>query len=137
LSLPIGEGASDGTASVVVFSAKKTNKYSYYSDTLKKIQNETAPSGKIFVIVDAGIKNTGAPILNASSSSFSLTDSYGYRYDPSYYGNDGLTMQQLYLNQTSIGKILFIIPASSTGLRLIYNFGNSVTGPKLASWPIK
>ncbi len=137
LSVPLGEGASDGTASVIVFSAKKTNQYSYYSETVKKIQNETAPPGKIFVIVDAGIKNIGAQVLNASSSSFSITDSNGYKYDPSNYGNGGLTMQQLYLNQTSTGKILFVIPKESTGLRLQYNFGDFATGPKLVAWPIK
>jgi hypothetical protein len=137
LSVPLGEGASDGNTSVIVFSAKKTNQYSYYSETLKKIQNETAPPGKIFVIVDAGIKNIGAQVLNASASSFSLTDSNGYRYDPSYYGNEGLSVQQLYLNQTSIGKVLFVVPKTSTGLRLLYNFGDFVTGPKLVAWPIK
>jgi hypothetical protein len=137
LSVPLGEGASDGIASVIVFSAKKTYQYSYYSETVKKIQNETAPPGKIFIIVDAGIKNIGAPVLNASSSSFSITDSNGYKYDPSYYGNAGLTMQQLYLNQTSLGKILFVIPKESTGLRLHYNFGDFATGPKLVAWPIK
>jgi Domain of unknown function (DUF4352) len=137
LSVPLGEGASDGTTSVIVFSAKKTYQYSYYSETVKKIQNETAPPGKMFVIVDAGIKNIGAQVLNASSSSFSLTDSNGYKYDPSHYGNDELTLQQLYLNQTSIGKILFIIPKTTTGLRLHYNFGDFATGPKLVAWPIK
>jgi hypothetical protein len=137
LSVPIGEGASDGATSVIVYSAKKTNQYSYYSETVKKIQNETAPPGKTFVMVDAGIKNIGAQVLNVSSSSFSLTDSNGYKYDPSDIGNDGFTTQQLYLNQTSIGKILFIIPKTVTGLRLQYNFGNFATGPKLVAWPIK
>jgi Domain of unknown function (DUF4352) len=137
LSVPIGEGASDGTTSVIVFSAKKTNQYSYYSETMKKIQNETAPPGKMFVIVDAGIKNIGAQVLNISSSSFSLTDSNGYKYDPSDYGNEGLTTQQLFLNQTSLGKILFVIPKTTTGLRLHYNFGDFASGPKLVAWPIK
>ncbi len=137
MSVPIGEGASDGATSVIVFSAKKTSQYSYYSETLKKIQNETAPQGKTFVIVDAAIKNVGAQELNISSSSFSLTDSNGYKYDPSYYGNEGFTTQQLYLNQTSLGKILFIIPKTTTGLRLHYNFGDFASGPKLVAWPIK
>jgi hypothetical protein len=35
LKLPIGEGASDGIRSVLVYSAKKTNRYSY-SDTSNK-----------------------------------------------------------------------------------------------------
>jgi hypothetical protein len=136
LNLPVGGGASDGIKSVMVFSAKKTNQYSYYSETLKKNQVETAPPGKVFIIVDAEIKNTGVQTLNASSASFGITDSGGYNYDPHipYYGNDGLTMQQLYLNQQSKGKVLFVIPAISNGLKLQYKFRDTVNGPQLAAW---
>jgi len=138
LKLPIGEGSGDGIKSVMVFSVNITNNYSYYSEILNKTQVVTAPPGKIFVIVDAGIKNTGMQSLNASSTSFSITDSNGYKYDPYflYYGDDGLKMQQLYLNQISIGKILFVIPASSKELRLQYDFGDFVSGPKLVTWSI-
>jgi hypothetical protein len=137
LVLPVGEGAGDGTKSVMVFSVNKTSKYSYYS--INKTQVETAPSGKTFVIVDVGIKNTGSQYLNASAAAFSLTDSNGYKYDPSvsYRGDDGFTVQQLYLNQISRGKVLFVIPTGSKGLRLQYDFGDLVTGPKLATWSIK
>jgi hypothetical protein len=122
----------------MVFSANKTNQYSYYNETLKKNQGETAPPGKMFVVVDTVIKNTGAQPLNVSSASFSITDSGGYKYDPHlpYYGNDGLTMQQLYLNQQSKGKVLFVIPASSKGLKLQYKFRDTVNGPQLAAWPV-
>jgi hypothetical protein len=137
LVLAIGEGAGDGTKSVMVFSTNKTNKYSYYS--INKTQVETAPSGKTFVIVDVGIKNTGLQYLNASAAAFSMTDSNGYKYDPSvsYRGDDGFMVQQLYLNQISRGKVLFVIPTGSKGLRLQYDFGDPVTGPKLATWSIK
>jgi hypothetical protein len=137
LILAIGEGAGDGIKSVMVFSANKTNRYGFYS--INKTQVENAPPGKIFVIVDVGIKNTGLQYFNASAVPFSMTDINGYRYDPSdsYLGGDGFTMQQLYLNQISRGKILFIVPTGSKGLRLQYDFGDPVTGPKLATWSIK
>ena len=138
LKIPIGEGASDGITSVLVYSAKKTSRYSY-SDTSNKNRTETAPQGKSFVIVDVGIKNVGAPYLAVNSTPFSITDSNSFKYDPSlsYNGTDGLRVQQLYLNQVSGGKILFIIPASSKELRLQYDFGNLATGPNLAEWPVK
>jgi Domain of unknown function (DUF4352) len=137
LVLAIGEGAGDGTKSVMVFSVNKTSKYSYYS--INKTQVETAPSGKTFVIVDVGIKNTGSQYLNVSAAAFSITDSNGYKYDPSvsYRGDDGFMVQQLYLNQISRGKVLFVIPTASKGLRLQYDFGDLITGPKLATWSIK
>ena len=138
LNLPIGGGASDGIKSVMVFSANKTNQYSYYNETLKTNQVETVPAGKIFVIVDIVIKNSGAQPLNVSSASFSITDSDGYKYDPHlpYYGSDGLAVQQLRLNQQSKGKVLFVISANSTGLKLQYKFRDTVNGPQLAAWPV-
>jgi hypothetical protein len=137
LKLIIGEGASDGIKSVIVYSANKTDKYRYY-EAINKTKVETAPKGKIFVIVHAGIKNVGASSLNVSSTPFSITDSNHFKYDPYflYNGTDGLKVQQLYLDQVSVGKILFIVPAGSNELRLQYNFGNLVSSPNLAEWPI-
>jgi len=137
LKLTIGEGASDGIKSVIVYSANKTDKYSY-SESINKTKVETAPNGKIFVIVHAGIKNVGASSLNVSSTPFSITDSNHFKYDPYflYNGTDGLKVQQLYLDQVSVGKILFIVPTGSNELRLQYNFGNLVSSPNLAEWPV-
>jgi hypothetical protein len=89
--------------------------------------------------VDAGIKNVGAPYLTVNSTPFSVTDSNGFKYDPSlsYNGTDWLKTQQLYLDQVSAGKILFVIPADSKELRLRYDFGNLETGPNLAEWAVK
>jgi len=136
LKVPIGEGASDGIKSVIVYSANKTDTYSY--SVLNKSKIETAPKGKIFVIVHAGIKNIGAPSVNVSSTPFSITDSNHFKYDPYflYNGTDGLKVQQLYLDQISVGKILFIVPADSNELRLQYNFGNLDSSPNLAEWPV-
>ena len=105
---------------------------------LKENQVETASPGKIFVIVDAVIKNIGAQSIYASSTQFSITDSKGYKYDPDfmYFGDDGLKIQQLYLNQLTRGKILFSIPSDATGLKLQYDFGNAISGPKLVTWPL-
>jgi hypothetical protein len=136
LKLPIGEGASDGIKSVIVYSAKKTDRYSY--SEANKTKSETSPKGKKFVIVNAGIKNIGAPFITVNPASFSITDSNHYKYDPYsvYNGTDGLKMQQLYLDQVSVGKILFAVPEGSIELRLQYDFGDLVSGPKLAEWPV-
>ena len=136
LKLPIGEGASDGIKSVIVYSAKKTDRYSYSEANKTKV--ETAPKGKKFVLVNAGIKNIGAPFLTVNPTSFSITDSNHFKYDPyfMYNGTDELKMQQLYLDQVSIGKILFVVPEGSNELRLLYDFGDIVIGPNLAEWPV-
>jgi hypothetical protein len=136
LKLPIGEGASDGIKSVMVYSAKKTDRYSYSEANKTKV--ETAPKGKIFVIVYAGIKNVGAPVLTVNSTPFSITDSNHFKYDPYflYNGTDGLKIQQLYVDQVSIGKILFVVPEGSDELRLQYDFGDLVSSPNLAEWPV-
>jgi hypothetical protein len=54
-----------------------------------------------------------------------------------YNGTDGLKMQQIYLDQVSIGKILFVVPENSNELRLQFNFGDLTSGPRLAEWPVK
>lgn len=127
----------DRKKAVMVYSIQKTDHYSYYSDIFKETQFETASPGKIFVFVDAVIKNIGAQSIYASPTSFSITDSKGYKYDPDYryFGDDGLKTQELYLNQKTEGRILFTIPSSATGLRLQYEFGDMYSGPNLVTWP--
>ncbi len=138
LDLKIGETAKTSTIEVTVFSAQKTKSYEYYSDILGKTMTQEATPGKIYILVDAEIKNVGADSIYAGASEFSVTDSEGYKYDPElYYGNDGLDiMKELYKNQKMRGKILFEVPESAKDLKIIYDFGDLLVGPKLASWSL-
>ncbi|HID40167.1 MAG TPA: DUF4352 domain-containing protein [Calditrichaeota bacterium] len=139
LNLNIGETAKTSKIEVTVFSAQKTKSYDYYSDIFKETMTEEAKPGKIFILVDAEIKNVGSNSVFVGSSEFSITDSEGYKYDPAlYYGDDGLEMfKELYQNQKMRGKILFEVPENAQDLKLQYNFGNLFIGTKLASWSIE
>ena len=68
-----------------------------------------------------------------------MQDSEGVRYDRELYaGEDALDIfQELFQGQKMKGKVIFKIPESATGLKLNYDFGNVVTGTKLATWEIK
>lgn len=139
LNLNIGETAKTSKVEVTVFSAKKTKSYNYYSDVFKTNVTEEAKPGKIFILVDAEIKNVGSDRIFVGASEFSITDSEGYKYDPVFYlGNDKLEdFKELFQNQKMRGKVLFEVPEKAQNLRLQYDFGNLFTGTKLASWPIK
>jgi len=139
LSLKIGETAKTSKIEVTVISARKTTFYEYYSDILKETMVQEASPGKIYILVEAEIKNIGADSVYVGSSKFSVTDSEGYRYDPElYYGDDGLEMiKELYRDQKMRGKILFEVPETASGLKVQYDFGNLFIGTKLASWSIE
>ena len=139
LNLNIGETAKTSKVEVTVFSAKKTKSYNYYSDVFKTNVTEEAKPGKIFILVDAEIKNVGSDRVFVGASEFSITDSEGYKYDPiPYLGSDELeTIKELYQNQKMRGKILFEVPEKAQNLRLQYDFGDLFIGTKLASWSIK
>lgn len=139
LNLKVGETAETSKIEVTVILAKKTGYYEYYSDIFEETMIEEASPGKIFILAEIEIKNTGSNRAYVGSSEFSMTDSEGYRYDPElYYGNDGLEMfKELYQNQKMRGKVLFEVPEDTKGLKIQYDFGNLFTKVKLASWELE
>lgn len=139
LKLKVGETAKTSKLEVTVVSAQWTKLYQYYSTILKETMIEEAKPGKAFVIADVLIKNVGTNRVLVTSGSFSLVDSEGYRYDPGLYlGDDQLeVLKQLYPGEKTRGKILFEVPETATGLKVQYDFGNLLTGIKLASWEIE
>lgn len=138
LNLKVGETAKTSKIEVSVISAQKANSYNYYSDILKETQREEAGPGKTYVLVDAEIKNVGSDSAFVGYTEFSITDSEGYKYDPTMYlGQDRLeAVKELYQNQKMKGKILFEIPENAKNIKLQYDFGNLFIGTKLASWSI-
>jgi len=110
LNLKVGEIAKTSKIEVNVISAQKVKSYDYYSDILKETMAQEASPGKTFVLIEAEIKNVGSDSAFVGSTELSITDSEGYKYDPTpYYGqsNDGLEMiKQLYQNQKMKGKVL-------------------------------
>jgi hypothetical protein len=134
----MGQTATSSVSQVTVYSAQRTDSYTYSSSISGYTPTESATSGNTFIIVDAQVRNTGSNEIYASASDFSLSDPEGNRYDPQMYlGNDGLGyLQELFKNQQKRGKVLFQVPSTATNLILYYNFGNVISGPQLASWTI-
>jgi hypothetical protein len=140
INLKVGETARTSLLEVTVASVQRASSYDYYSSFLGGNATQDANPGKVFFLVDAEIRYTGSDSAFVGSSKFSITDSEGFKYDPSLYlgqNTDGLEMfKQLYQNQRMKGKILFEVPASAQGLKIVYDLGNLVTGTKLVSWEI-
>lgn len=133
----IGETVTSQTEQITIFSAQKTPKYTWsYSSSYKFTEN--ANPGNIFVIIDAEIKNIGSDSMYITMAKFSMSDSEGNRYDPELYaGDDRLSiLKELYTNQKTRGKVVFQVPENARKLKLYYDFGNILTGTKLASWSI-
>ena len=138
LILKVGETAKTSKIEVTVFSIKKTKSYDYYSDILKETRTSESSPGKIFVLVDAEVKNIGTDRLYFGATKFSVTDSEGYKYDAQFYlGSDKLELfKELYQNQKMRGKVLFEVPEYASGLKLQCDFGDLLVGTKLATWKI-
>jgi len=136
--LLVGQTATLGGVSVTVISANRTKMYTYYSDLLGETQVQVAPPGKIYVLVTAEIRNGGSSNILAGSSSFSISDSENYRYDPELYGGDDALdfLKELYPNQRMRGRIVFAMPQNAFGLKIQYDFGDIFTGPRIATWRV-
>lgn len=139
LNLKVGEIAKTSKIEVNVITAQKVKSYNYYSDILEENQIQKVSPGKIYILVEAEIKNVGSDRAYVGYTTFSITDSEGYKYDPTmYFGTDGMdAFKELYNNQKMKGKILFEIPENSQKVKLQYDFGNLFTETKLASWSIE
>ena len=138
ISVAIGETASDGNTGAKLYSAGKKPAYQWRSSSGKSYTQE-AESGTNFLIVDAGVKNTGDGTMYASTSDFSLTDGDGNRYEPGlYYGNESFSYaRELSPGQEIRGKIQFTIPEDARDLKVFYDFGTSYHPAWVASWTLE
>jgi len=138
LELKLGEVAKTSKMEVTVISAEKT--MSYY-DTLWK-ENKEAEKGKLFVIVEAELKNVGDDIEYADPDDFSMSDLEEFKYDPEggFLGADienALKHTKLFPDERIAGKLVFEIPETATGLKVKYNFGSIFEKPIIVSWTIE
>ncbi len=137
IELTVGETAKTSKIEVIVKSVEKTTEYEYCLSSYCNM--ETAKEGNTFLIADVEVKNVGADQIYFSVSDFSATDSEGNRYNTEVsLSEDAIEMiTQLYQNQKVSGKVYFEVPENSSGLKIIYDFGNIVTGTELASWTVE
>ena len=110
----------------------------YYIISIPGYTDIQAPEyGKIFLIIDAEIKNIGKNTVIVNSIDFSASDSEGNRYDPEiiYSGADELgNFVELYQNQKKRGTVLFQVPRNVKGMKIYYDAGNIFSGTKLLMW---
>lgn len=99
INLKMGETAKTTKREVTVYSAQKSNTYTWRGSS-GNVYTEAAPAGKTYIMVNVQIKNIGSDSLYASASDFSIADPNGYKYDQKYASIDNeLKSQELFQNQ--------------------------------------
>lgn len=113
---------SDGTTyNVTVLSVTKKPSYTWHGSS-GTAYTENAPSGKQYLTVDTKFACTGSGKVYVSPSYFSVSDSTGAKYDMKYTSVDNeLDSTTLYKGQNTRGIIMFEIPQSASGLKLMYD----------------
>jgi len=139
LTLKIGETAKISDTEVTVISAQKSKSFEYYSAYDKKDVKETVLPGQISILVEAEIKNIGAESNFLGSENFSAVNSEGHPFKPAlYHGSDELaSIAEIEPDQEIKGKFVFILPETSEGWKIQYDFGDVNSKTKLASWPVE
>lgn len=139
LKLKMGESAKTSDMTVTVSEVKKADYYVYYNDILEENVVERAPPKKVFVFVEAEVKNIGSRKDYAGGQLFSLKDSEGFRYESEiFYQEDAKLplLKELYPEERIRGTLLFEIPDSSEELKVLHDFSSFFDPVKLASWEV-
>lgn len=125
-----GSEYSDSGQMITVYSAQKSRILTSTNDNLSS--SLEAVEGKIFVTIDAQIKNTGAERITFFPHRFRIVDSDGNRFEKEpYHGTGWLMACQLDKDQYRRGKMVFEVPENTKNLFLYYD----LNGRQL-SWEI-
>lgn len=149
LSLKIGETAKISGIEVTVISANKTDHILFRCRQTN--DTEKSNKGKIFVVANIEIKNTGDKGIKLVGQPFEMTDSAGFEHSQ-YYGSpvrycdeDELETGDLYPDHTIKGRILFEVPEEAKGLKIELNsyswitpdYKELLTNVKSVSWGVE
>ncbi len=125
LSLRIGETAKLSVIEVTVVSVNKTDTVTISISPW--LTNETE-KGKLFVLADVEIKNTGNKGIMFTVNPFIITDLAGFHQSPRYYDlEDKFETDDLYPNNTRRGKVLFKVPIEAKGLKIELDLNDMYT----------
>ena len=135
-NLKIGDTTTSLDLAVTINSIYAKTSYIYTDKFTGQKKDYSAKKGNLFVIANVEIKNIGSEVIKYSgyNSPFSVIDSEGHRYN--HYSNiqtiDNklVSYKELYPNEKINGLVLFEVPISAKGLKLLYKFDDS----KIASW---
>jgi hypothetical protein len=133
----IGENkwATGADRMVMVSSTEKMSSYSISTG-----ETFTAPSGKVFLFITVTCKNTGNTSFLTGPAYFLLADSAGHSYKDQTYSN--YRFSKPYPNASLSpdiavnGRILWIVPASASGLEVSYLLDSGSNPPVIARWKL-
>ena len=120
---------------VMVSSTEKMNSYSISTG-----ETFEAPSGKVFIFITVTCKNFGNTSFLTGPAYFLLTDFAGHSYKDQTYSN--YRFSKPYPNASlspdiSVnGRILWIVPASASGLEVSYLLDSGSNPPVVARWKL-
>jgi len=142
ITLDIGETAKTSKLEVTVKSVEKMEMYEYCSNLggQQYCNIQSAKEGNEYYVLQVEVKNVGSDRVYFSASNFSASDSEGNRYDVEALNlrEDKIDLfQELYQNQKTSGSIVIEVPKNASGVKIFYDFGDIITGTKLATWEVK
>ena len=143
LRLKVGETAKTKVLEVTVLSVSKTSSISYYSRSLNMTITHKADSQKVLIVLDVEIRNVGQDKLRAGADTFSVFGSQGFRYESknlgfSFLGGEGFLdiSKELFPGERIRGKVVFEVPETASGLRVLFDFTSFNVTVRFASWSI-
>lgn len=132
----VGDRISNENTGVAVIDVFRMDYYMY--EFCGQTTPVTAPADKTFVFVYTKIINIGRDNDYRGAADFCLEDSDGRRYSPQIcLSADAMGhFQELYKGQHIEGFVMFEVPDDVDGLLVKYDFGNIISGTKIATWAV-
>jgi Domain of unknown function (DUF4352) len=96
----------------------------------------SAPPGTFFIFISVTMFNNSSSSITVAATDFSLVDSSGGRYRPqalanSFYGAFPFQGKELQPGCAVSGKVLYLVPDSSSGLEIQTTLDGYILGWKL------
>lgn len=130
----VGDWAETSQLMAMVVSAARTNSVGPYWAP------ETAPAAMVFIIIVATVSNMGDTPFHISTADFTVRDAEGRLYTSrtgtyaAFLGNT-FPITTLAEGEAASGQILFLVPASASGLEITYLLPGAP--PLLAIWELE
>jgi len=132
----IGQYAQTSKQMLNVTSADRTTSYGRAGLKSLLVPEVDAPSGTVFIIINATVFNSGQASVHISPSYFAARDSEGRDYIPKsdYLGYYPYPNKNLAPGQTATGIVIFLVPDIAAGLEVSCVVDG--TPPMLAVWQL-
>jgi hypothetical protein len=131
----IGKWAIASDRMILVSSPERISSYRILSG-----ENYQAPPGEIFIFNTVTCGNIGDTPFSTTPGDFFLVDSEGHIYqgqtDGSYQISQRYPAGSLSPKASVSGRILWVVPISSSGLNVSYALDSVSTPPLVASWKL-